>query len=210
MDAIKRPVILVLSSWSSGSSSIAGYLSNCGAFPCPPFYKTNDPLTPISYESQGLRKLLIEHFDEHTLKRKFPGVEFVSQYKSFLESAMVKFKETEDERILLKHPLLIFFLEEIRKLHPIKVVVVTRSLELIEQSMLRRKWEWNPMYGKKGAQIIYNHIYDELHATSTSYFSIAYEEFLKDENTRLALIDYCELDPTAQQIQNANQFLRVN
>jgi hypothetical protein len=210
VDGIDKPVILVLSSWSSGSSAVAGYLSNCGAFPCPPLYTTNDPLTPTSYEPDELRKILLEHFDEHTLKRKFPGDEFSTQYISFLQSALRKFQETKDERIILKHPLLIYFLGEIRKLHPIKVVVVTRPLDMIEKSMRRRKWDWNPMYGKAGAQIIYNRIYEELHATSTSYFSIAYDDFLKDESIRLALVDFCELDPNAQQLQNANHFLRAD
>lgn len=203
-------MILILSSWSSGSSAVTGYLSNCGAYPCPPLYKTNDPLTPNSFESAQLRDLLLKHFDERTLKRKFPGVEFTDEYRAFIEMANKKFQETENSRLLLKHPLLIYFLAEIRKIHPIKIVVVTRPLDAIENSMRRRKWEWNPMYGKQGAQLIYNRIYEELHASAQSYLAIAYNEFVRDENMRLALVDYCELDPSTEQIQQANNFLRVN
>lgn len=203
-------MILILSSWSSGSSAVAGYLSHCGAFACPPLYTTNDPLTPISYESEQLRDLLLKHFDESTLKRKFPGVEFVDEYRLFFGSAIKKFQETEYARLLLKHPLLIYFLAEIKSVHPVKLVVVSRPLDAIENSMLRRNWDWNPMYGKRGAQLVYNRIYEELHASAQSYFAIAYDDFVRNENIRFALVDYCELDPSTEQIYSANSFLRVS
>lgn len=42
--------IVIIASWSSGSTAITGYLDKCGAYSCPPHLNTVDERTPNSYE----------------------------------------------------------------------------------------------------------------------------------------------------------------
>ena len=43
--------IVILSSFSSGSTALAGFLERCGAHTCPPHMITSDKRTPLSYEN---------------------------------------------------------------------------------------------------------------------------------------------------------------
>ena len=43
--------VVIIASWSSGSTAVTGYLDKCGAYSCPPHLNTIDKRTPNSYES---------------------------------------------------------------------------------------------------------------------------------------------------------------
>lgn len=62
--------IIIIATWSSGSTALTGFLQQCGAYTCPPHQKTNDERTPIAYESLLYADALRKIFDEFTLKKK--------------------------------------------------------------------------------------------------------------------------------------------
>ncbi len=62
--------IIIVATWSSGSTALAGFLHQCGAYTCPPHQKTNDERTPIAFEPLLYADALKKLFDEFTLKKK--------------------------------------------------------------------------------------------------------------------------------------------
>ena len=55
--------VIIIASWSSGSSAVAGYIDKCGAYSCPPHLNTIDERTPNSYEPLAYKKELSKLFE---------------------------------------------------------------------------------------------------------------------------------------------------
>ena len=77
-------VVVLLSAWSSGSTSIAGYLDRCGAYTCPPHQETNDPRTPNSFESLEFRNAMTRFTDEMSLRVTGTREDFVDWFRGWL------------------------------------------------------------------------------------------------------------------------------
>ena len=61
--------VIVLGSWSSGSTALTGYIQRLGAYTCPPHCTTFDERTPDSFESIDFRNALASCIDELTLSK---------------------------------------------------------------------------------------------------------------------------------------------
>ena len=70
--------IVIIASWSSGSTAITGYLDKCGAYSCPPHFNTNDERTPNSYEPLAYRNELSKLFDEFSFQEKGDVRDFIN------------------------------------------------------------------------------------------------------------------------------------
>lgn len=199
-------IVIICSSWSSGSTAVTGYLDLCGAYTCPPHINTNDVRTPNSYESKFFRNLVASVTDEFTLKNIGSADQFKSNFKTWIVKQVKKANELKKEIIVLKHPLSSFLLEEIDSAFlDIKYVVVTRKFEEIEKSRVRRGWSSN--YGWEGANKIYNNAYTFLHENEKRFFVVPYKNFLHSAESRVDLLNFIGLEPTKKEKQIAEKFI---
>lgn len=199
--------ILVLSSYSSGSTAITGFLEQCGAYACPPLTSTNDPLTPSAKEPVEYRNILVSCIDEFSLRKIRPNSVFLEFFAKWHPIQLSKASEVGSKAIVLKHPLQGFFLDEIFQVCDPKLVLVHRPFNSIEATRLRR--QWHPVYGKAGAQIIYNSLYATLHEGSRSYLSVPYESILTNSAIQEELLSYCSISPAPSELTEARKFLRA-
>lgn len=198
--------ILVLSSYSSGSTAVTGFLEQCGVYACPPFTVTNDPLTRSAKEPVEYRNTLVSCIDELSLRKQKPDSVFLEFFIKWHPVQLSKAAEAGSKAIVLKHPLQAFFLDEIFKVCDPRLVVVHRPFNNIEATRLRRKW--HPVYGRAGARVIYNALYAKLHETSKSHISIPYESFLGNLGIQDDLLAFCSINPSPSELAEARKFLR--
>lgn len=199
-------VVLVLGSWSSGSTAIAGYLSRAGAWSCPPHQMTNDPLTPDSHEPKAFRDALCTFFDELTLTPIRNIEDFREFFVSWLNHEISRAEVHGLEALVIKHPISAFVIPEILSVCDPEVVVVVRPLEHIERTRQRRGW--HPIYGSLGAQKIYSSIFSSLLAAGKGFSAVSYPEFLKNLAVRRSLVKVAGLSPAAEMILSAENWLR--
>lgn len=196
---MKPKVILVLASWSSGSSAVSGFLHTNGAYMFPPFITTTDPKSPDTYESEMFRAILLETIQEETLEFKMNT--------DLLKRRLIDWIQTETEKAMyqnhhifaLKHPLSTLILEELCELVDPIFVVVTRPFSKIEETRVRRNW--HQVLGRAGAEVVYRNIYSFLQENNKSYFAISFEDYLTSERQRLMLLEYCGFDVTEEEAQ---------
>jgi len=199
-------VILVLAPWSSGSTAITGYLGRVGGWTCPPHQGTTDPRTPNSHEPKFFRDLLCHCFDELTLKPKQnPGV-FVNYFKPWLEGELAKATQMGLPFVVLKHPIAALALTDILTVCSPEVLVVSRPLDQIEQSRLRRRW--HRVYGAEGANKIYSAAFNGLINHAVSFRTVAYPEFQTKLAYRRRLIGELGFQPTPDMLSAAESWIR--
>ena len=198
--------ILILCPWSSGSTAVAGFLDRCGGHTCPPHFSTNDPKTPNPYESLALRNALHNLIDieSPTFEQKGAEVVFEKFFSKWIEEQKTLAKNIGKTFLVLKHPLKIFALHIIEKYIDPHFLVVTRPIEEIEQTRIRRKWP--DVYGRKGAILIYKKI-DEYFSRNQKFLKIEYDDFRHNDMQHKLVIDFFELNPTESQRKSAKQWL---
>ena len=198
--------IVIIASWSSGSTAVTGYLDKCGAYSCPPHFNTNDERTPNSYEPLAYRNELSKLFDEFSFQEKGDVRDFINFFDAWHTSESSKAKKLGLNHIVLKNPLQTFILPYLhQKLNP-SFLFVTRPFEEIERTRNRRNW--HQVHGSKGAKAIYSSSYQFLINNSCRFISIPFNMFRNDIRLRSKILDFVELSPSAEQIQNAESFLR--
>jgi len=206
---IEKNIIIVLANWSSGSTAIAGYIHKLGAFSCPPHQMTNDIRTPNSYEplelSKKLRELINETgnleplVDNHQEK-------FKEWFAEWLENQYLEASNRGQQTIILKHPLMSFFIKEINEVCTPKYVIVTRSSTKIEATRQRRGWHRN--YGVYGAQILYSRIFSSMMELGLSALMINFEDFRNNQQIRKDLKDICHIKPEKMQLSEAESWVK--
>ena len=207
MQAEDVKVILVLASWSSGSTSVAGYLDKCGAYSCPPHVHTVDERTPNAYEPRELMKVLTLCIDENTLQPTPRADAFGIFFPKWIMVQKMKAAEAGHRFIVLKHPLQSFVLPVIMSTLPdARVVVVSRPFEKIEATRARRSWAAS--YGDWGARQVYGATYTWLHDNSYGYVCVPYERFRSEAALRSEMLTYVGLQPTPEQQADADAFLK--
>ena len=199
-------VILILVSWSSGSTAVSGFFDKCGCYTCPPHFSTNDVRTPNAYEPKEYRDALAECIDELTLKQVGAYEVFSEFFAEWLPNQMEKAQSGGCEAVVLKHPLQSFLLREISTVCDPINVVVTRPFSKIEATRKRRKW--GPVYGMKGAEAIYGRTYSYLHINSQAHLSVPYEKFRESADLRQTLLDFCGLQPSSEKLRQAVNWLK--
>ena len=199
-------VVLILSSWGSGSTSVAGFLDKCGGYTCPPHVPTVDERTPNAYEPEALRTALNLCIDEKTFNPLGNAEIFVRFFAEWVAEQKQKATEAGCRRIVLKHPLLAFVLPAVAKMASCRFVVVTRPYAAIEATRLRRNW--HPALGKAGAKVIYDRIHDYLQEMQAPYLTVAYNAFREDAALRSTLLSYVGLQPDAETLTEADNWVR--
>ncbi len=199
-------VTLVLSSWSTGSTSVAGFLDKAGAYTCPPHLHTVDDLTPNAYEPLEYQEALAKCVDNMTLQQKGRIEDFVAFFVPWLDRQKALARQAGSSCIVIKQPLQATLLPILNSLVDCRYVVVTRPYDDVENTRIRRNW--HPVRGQLGATAIYGMIHDYLQSDSKSYLTIAYKNFLKDPSTRDMLLAYVGLTPTTEQRAEADGWLR--
>ncbi|MCP4598618.1 hypothetical protein [Neptuniibacter sp.] len=199
-------VVVVLSSYSTGSTALVGYLDRLGGYTCPPHQMTNDERTPNSYEPKALQVRLTRSVDEFTFRSKKKAAFFSEWFSRWITQEQEKAAELGLQYIVLKHPLLAFFIEEINELCSPKFVVITRPASKIEATRLRRGW--HKSYGQVGANVIYPMVYSKLAEHGLNALCISFESFAADTEIRQKLMDWLSISPTGQQIEDAEGWLR--
>lgn len=197
--------VIVVATWSSGSTAMTGYLDRCGGYTCPPHVRTSDERTPIAYEPKVYRDSLAELFDEFTLKRKGDPAVFYSAFDRWYAQEVKKAKAEGCSHIVLKHPLQTFVLPYLdRKLSPY-YVFVTRSLEDIEKTRMRRRI--HSVYGRQGAKVIYLNAFNFLVNEAKPFIAVPFSRFRSDKDFRAKILDFVELAPGEDQLNAAEDFL---
>ena len=196
---MKPQVILVLASWSSGSSAISGFLHANGAYMFPPFITTTDPKSPETYESEMFRAILLETIQEETLEFKMKTDLLKGRLTTWFHEETVKARSQGTDIFALKHPLSALILRELCELVDPIFVVVTRPLARIEETRVRRNW--HSIHGRAGAEVIYKNIYSFLQENNKSYIAISFEDYLNSEKQRRMLLEYCGIDVSAEEAQ---------
>ena len=153
--------IIILSSWGSGSSAVAGFMGECGAYMCPPFLQTTYPGISETYESQTFAGMCLATIDKNSFESRVDHKIFANGFKNWFSGELDAAAQAEASRIVLKHPLSAFLLEEICQVVDPIFVVVTRPFDKIEETKISQGWEDSE--GRIGAQVIYDNIYSFLH-----------------------------------------------
>lgn len=199
---MKPKVILILSSWSSGSSAVSGFLHKSGVDLCGPYFRAAlDVKTPNTYESNDFRALMMHSIDEWSFEYKVSRQEFLNLFGQFIQQKVNNSNFSQDDLLGLKHPLSVFWLKEIIEVIDPVFVVVTRPFEKIEATRVRRSW--HEVYGSKGAKTIYGHIYSFLQENGFTFFGISYDDFLSSPEKRIKLLEYCDIPVDASHAQRA-------
>jgi hypothetical protein len=206
IDPSEVQVVVLLCSWSSGSTSVAGYLDKCGAYTCPPHQKTNDERTPVAFEPLAYRNALAKFTNEFTLKNVGDRADFIAWFSEWLPKQRQKAAEAGCKVIALKHPLSVYLMAEIYAISDCKFAFVTRAFQSIENTRKRRKWA--VVYGIQGARILYNTAWRTLQNMGLPYVSVPYEQFRESAEIRQLLLDYCGLEPNEEQRAAADAWLR--
>ena len=203
--SLRSPVraIFVCGPWGSGTSAVTQFLIGLGLVGMPPYLTTNDPRTPVSYESIAFRKTLLSFAQEDSFS--------LNREKGFILDELVRFREyvaalaqrssipVDRIPIVLKHPLSCLVLDELSEVFDSKFVVVRRDIEEIESGRVRRKW---PAYfGAEGAVAAYGEIDRFSKAGKTAVFDLSYRELRDDPLTACtALVHYCGLNVSEKKL----------
>lgn len=196
---MKPKLILVLSSWSSGSSAISAFLHASGAYMFPPLLISTDPKAPEIYESERYREILLETIQEENLEFKTNTEKLSTELSRWLGEEIERAIQSGHSVFALKHPLSALILKELCEIVEPVFVVVTRPLSKIEETCVRRNW--HPIHGRTGAEVIYKEIYSYLQENGKSYFAISFDDYLTSENERLMLLEYCGFSVTPEEAQ---------
>jgi hypothetical protein len=197
---LTRPIV-ILSSWSSGSPLVSGFLGECGAFLCPPFAKSTQPNRPSTYESEMFRGMVSATVNEYTFEYKVDPAIFRNGFKSWFTQQVSAATAINAKPIVLNHPLSVFLIDEICQIVDPRFLVVTRPFKKIEQSRIKQSLASS--YGEEGAKVIYERAYSFLHETEKNYLAMSFRNFAASRESRLQLIDYCELDLSTEKIESS-------
>lgn len=168
--------VVVLGAWASGTSAMAGLLERMGFYTAPSHWFTYDERTPISYEPNSLRDIVLPCMEEAQLTYK-PDLD-----RAALQASLAEWSSAEEAKaqkggwrgLAIKLPHLAFFLPEVCQAWDPDFVVVTRRLADIETTRQRRAWQ--PYLGSEGAKAIYGKLFGDLLALQRGYLTIAFEE----------------------------------
>jgi hypothetical protein len=154
-------VLLICGPWSSGTSAVAGLMARLGAQGFGPYFPTNDPRTPSSYEFMAFRATILNYASEDTITLK-PGATEAAL------AGLLRLRQRIEQQefgsydaggaapIFFKYPLSALLIPQICTVFDTTLVYVMRSVEDIERTRLRRNWPAH--FGGSGAELLYRHM----------------------------------------------------
>lgn len=185
-----RPVI-VLGSWSSGTTAVAGYLAKNGLHSCPPHALTKDPRTPDCYESLAFRKLCQSVCSEHDLRVHKDFMRAAPAFQQWIQRSEKEALDIGKKGLVLKYPLCGLIIPLLASICTPRWIVVTRPFQDIENTRLRRGWP--ELFGKKGAGIIYSRIFSSLNEQQQPFLAVPFPQFRASEQSRHQLLRYLDM-----------------
>ena len=198
--------LIILSSWGTGSTAVTGYLDKLGAYSCPPHFLTNDVKTPNSYEPLELRNMINEYINELDFKLKKDPKLFEEAFSDWMKIQTSQASERGFTHLVLKHPLLIFFLPTIYRYCDACSVYITRNVEKVEETRRRRHWPEN--FGKVSALKVHKILYDLSLKINKPVLQLPFESFTSNIESRLELIRYAGLRPSKEQTTEAENWIK--
>lgn len=205
-------VLLVSGPWGSGTTAVAGLLARLGVVSFGPYFESNDPRTRITYEFLPFREVVRRHVSVRTLIRHNSTADEVERDFRALRRRIEAqefgpYKPNASAPVLFKSPPSAFLLPEISKVFDLRLVLVRRSLEQIEQSRLRRGWA--PQFGKLGAEVIYRQIASAIDSCAFPCTAIEYDDLLNAPmNAAQRLAESAQIEPEPDQVDAAVRFVR--
>jgi len=204
----RLPLVLVSGPWGGGTSAVAGALARAGLQAPGPYVTTNDPRTSNTYEMMAFRALMRDLASEKTMQRHVTFDQALDRLRQFRDTMLLPSIQTDAgvPPLMLKHALSALFLRELSLLFDVKIVGVLRPLPEIEATRARRGW--GKSFGRKGAEVLYQNLFECLVASDTPFHLIRYSELLKQPGDQLdAVLRFCRFTPTAHQRADALEFI---
>ncbi len=205
-------IILVTGAYGSGTTALAGALAAFG-IPAPgPFFETNDPRIPESFEHVAFRDLMLALVDENEMRiRDMPDETRQAACLEFAEkfhAAMLEHLPDDTTMpILLKSPAACLCLPYLKQVFDMDVLVMHRPFEAIEKTRKRRGWYLQ--FGAAGAKTLYDNAYTDLIAHEISWLSVSFNDLLyAREKTLRQVIAYCGLSERQASLSDATGFIR--
>ena len=203
--------IFILSGYSCGSSAMAGFFQRCGAHSCPPHSWTKDDKTVISYENVDLKQNLEALFsmkkETQFFEQKGSLNDFAEFFSRWIKTQTITASGVGKRFMVIKHPLTIFALEKIQPfLCKPSYIVLKRPLDDVEKSRIRRGW--GPVYGREGAQTIYERIAKVTRHLNLRTFEISYNDFRFNTDTHTQMLEFCNLEIDENKKQDASNWIR--
>jgi hypothetical protein len=205
-------LILVCGAWGAGTSAVAGMLANLGAQGFGAYLLLSDPRTPVTYEFIPFRDMIRRLVSERAVVLLL-GAEKVAPIALRRFQRRIKNQEfgPYDIRgsvpIFLKYPASALLLPQICSVFDTRLIYVTRSLDDIERTRMRRKWP--RQFGRAGAEIIYSAMnrFELLHPHRILKLSFA---DLTDAPAKCAqaLAHFAGLEPDPIALKRAVDFIR--
>jgi hypothetical protein len=205
-------VLLVSGPWGSGTTAVAGLLDRLGAIGFGPYFKSNDPRTPNTYEFLPFRELVRRYVAVSTLsyRESRPGdldADLLKLRRRIENQEFGAYDPASSPPIFLKSPPSAFVLPEICKVFDVRLISVMRPLHQIEQTRLRRGW--GPEHGKLGAEVIYRHLSRVLDTHAHPHMKVKFEDVLRSpSDLARRLVEFAELKAGADQIESAAAFIK--
>lgn len=198
--------VIVLGTWSSGSTALTGYIERLGAYTCPPHIQTFDERTPNSHESVEFRNALASCRDEISLNELQPHDNFLNWFRPWLAEKKIEAQKNGRNVIALKHPLSAFFVPQLAQVEDLDFVVINRRFSAIEKTRVRRGW--HEVYGAAGAGRVYSALMSGLIQAGRSYYTISFEDFLTNPEARARLRAHLPAPLDTANIESAEAWVR--
>jgi glycosyltransferase involved in cell wall biosynthesis len=208
-------LILICGPWGSGTSAIAGMLERMGTFGVGPYFQTNDPATPNSYESIPFSET-IRYALGYTSQRTFP---FAASSPTAVQCGLRLLQKRIEQQefgpydlhfpkpIFAKYPLSALVISQICEVFDTKLIYVMRSLEDIERTRLRRNWP--AYYGAEGASMIYGHMSTALKDREKQTMTIDYKQLLASPMVYVRdIARFVGLELSAEELRRATDFIK--
>jgi hypothetical protein len=199
-------LILVCGPWSSGTTAVSGMLVQLGARGLPPYFHTDDPRTPNSFESEAFRQVIGELVDENTLRVRVDWSQAqarLSDFRAQLETELAG----SAMPLFLKYPLSAMLLPEICQVFSARLVYVLRPLPEIEATRQRRGWP--AQFGAAGARVLYPHMFETLVDRQFPTLVVRYSELLAEPARHAPMLaGFCGLSADDRQLAAAAAVVR--
>ena len=203
-------ITLISGPWGSGTTAICKALSKLGLEIPGPYFKTNDPRTPNSFETLSFNQLIHHCVNEQELERKAPSKEIVARLRHFSETMKGK-GEGESNMTALKAPASSAILDELAEVFKLRLIICLRDYSEIESTRVRRGW---PAYfGREGAKKIYSQINEFIANTSTPYHFVRYSDLTNQstvESTFDEISRFLNIQPSSESINSAIASIKTN
>lgn len=188
--------VVILGAWASGTSAMAGILERMGYYTAPTHWITYDERTPISYEPNSLREIVLPCMEEEKLayRQDLDRKALQGRLAAWAGAEEGKARQGDWRGLAVKLPHLAFFLPEVCGAWDPEFLVVTRRFKDIEATRRRRGWQ--PHLGLAGAKAIYARLFGDLLALQRGHLTVAFEELLaRPEREVERIASYIALEP---------------